>query len=287
MKKILNFKMTINIKEAWLSFKHNFWRITLTGIIFGVIYLLIHYLSQLISTKKIYIGLGGSIDKGFFLSPVFYFFALLVFPILFFILTRILLEIVDNKEKIKINSDFLKRISFRLKTYLNLLLSFIVLPIIIIIGLILFVAPGVYLTGRLFPVYYLIIDRNLNFHQALKESWKITKGIGWKLVWRLFLLGLIMISPFILMSGITSLLVKLSIKGIAGLLINILGLFLIPFLFYLFAALVVCPVVLLIMVKLFRKIENFEIKEKPDEKIAPKFLEKKEKPNYLDNIIKQ
>lgn len=284
--------MTTNIKEAWSFFKHNFWKLALVNIIFSTIYLgvdyLANYLSRVIGVKEIYIGIGGAIDSGFFISPVLSFFVLLVFPIFVFIFTKILFEIVDNKEGLRFDYNFFKKISFKLKTYLNLLVSFIVLPIIIISGLILFIVPGFYLVGRLFPVCYLIIDKNLSFFQALKESWKTTKGIGWKMVWRLLIIGLIALIPSFLKLAVL-LLTKIPFSEssswvLAGLFGVSLSLLLIP----LIASYFIYPMVSLIMVKLFREIEDFEIKEVKEEKrINPELLEKKEKPNYLDNIIKQ
>jgi len=77
--------------------------------------------------------------------------------------------------------------------------------IIVILGLILLVVPGVIAALALMFATYLVIERNLGPVDALKESVRITKGNRWKL----FLLALAMLALNIL--GAIALLVGLLI----------------------------------------------------------------------------
>jgi len=61
--------------------------------------------------------------------------------------------------------------------------------IIIFVGFLLFVIPGIIASLGLCFVPYVVIDRGAGPIDALKESWRITKGHKW----RLFLLGLALV----------------------------------------------------------------------------------------------
>jgi len=52
----------------------------------------------------------------------------------------------------------------------------------IIVGLILFIIPGIYIALKYFFVYYLIIDKDLSIKEAFKLSGEMTKGIKIKLL---------------------------------------------------------------------------------------------------------
>ncbi len=54
--------------------------------------------------------------------------------------------------------------------------------IIVLLGLILLILPGIFLGVRLQFYKYLILDENLNPVHALKRSWSITEGQVWHLI---------------------------------------------------------------------------------------------------------
>jgi len=82
--------------------------------------------------------------------------------------------------------DFNDLTNISLNQYINYLIGAIITGILAIIGFILFIVPGIYIAIRLMFLPYLIVDKNLNFNEALKESWRITEGN----VWNLFSFGM-------------------------------------------------------------------------------------------------
>jgi uncharacterized membrane protein len=58
--------------------------------------------------------------------------------------------------------------------------------LIILVGLVLFLIPGIIASLGLSFAPYIVVDRGLGPVESLKESWRITKGNKW----RIFLLGL-------------------------------------------------------------------------------------------------
>jgi uncharacterized membrane protein len=74
-------------------------------------------------------------------------------------------------------------------TIIRLLLGYLLVGIIVTIGVIFLIAPGVYLAIRFQLFAYLIVDKNLGVIESFKESWRLTEGK----VGNLFVLGLILI----------------------------------------------------------------------------------------------
>lgn len=54
--------------------------------------------------------------------------------------------------------------------------------LIVVLGLILFIVPGIILSYRLFFYDYYIVDKKMNFQDALRASWQATKGHGMHLL---------------------------------------------------------------------------------------------------------
>ena len=91
------------------------------------------------------------------------------------ITTRISLDLYDTGE-----AD-LSKISGLLPQFLPYLGGKILYGLIVLIGLILLVVPGIIVSYMLLYVGYLIIDRNLGPIEALKESKVVTDGSKWHL----------------------------------------------------------------------------------------------------------
>ena len=71
---------------------------------------------------------------------------------------------------------------------LNFIIASIIYAIIVGLGLIVFIVPGIIL-GIMFHFYsYFIVDKNMGPFEALRRSREITKGVKWDL----FLLGLVL-----------------------------------------------------------------------------------------------
>lgn len=96
--------------------------------------------------------------------------------------------------------------------YVNYIICIILSALIMSIGLILLIIPGIIWSLRLLPASYLIIDQGLEPIQAIKRSWLITK----KATWNLFLFSI----PIIVIGILTNhLLVKFGLLSFVGFLV--------------------------------------------------------------------
>jgi uncharacterized membrane protein len=77
---------------------------------------------------------------------------------------------------------------FYYKPIVNYFLTSILEGLIVVGGLFLLIIPGIFFALRLQYANYLIIDKNLGPIEAIKASWKMTKGN----VWNLFFLGILL-----------------------------------------------------------------------------------------------
>jgi uncharacterized membrane protein len=75
------------------------------------------------------------------------------------------------------------------KNYWNAVLASLLVFIIIIVGLILLIIPGIFFACKLAFTPYLVVDRKMAVMEALEESWRMTGGHAWKV----FLIGLLAI----------------------------------------------------------------------------------------------
>jgi uncharacterized membrane protein len=83
------------------------------------------------------------------------------------------------------------------KNYINVVLANLLHWGIISIGLFLLVVPGIVFACRLAFVKYLVLDRKLEPVEAVKESWRMTKGHAGKIFWMGFLVFPIVIAGLI------------------------------------------------------------------------------------------
>jgi uncharacterized membrane protein len=79
------------------------------------------------------------------------------------------------------------------QNYLNAVLANLLVAVIIGIGIVLLIVPGIIFACRLAFTPYLVVDRKMEVIEAVKESWHMTKGYGW----RVFLIGLLGFPIFI------------------------------------------------------------------------------------------
>lgn len=89
--------------------------------------------------------------------------------------------------------------------FLNYLILRVLVEILVIIGLIFLIIPGIVISIRLSMAPFLLIDKKMNPIDAIKKSWEITKGYG------LEIFAYRIVSIFIILSGIICLLVGLLI----------------------------------------------------------------------------
>jgi len=72
---------------------------------------------------------------------------------------------------------------------------------VVVVGLILFIVPGVYLSIRFMFVPILIVDKELTIKEAFNKSTLLTQGVKWKLFGLILILGLIMFPTNAIFSG--------------------------------------------------------------------------------------
>ena len=80
--------------------------------------------------------------------------------------------------------------------YLNIILANLLTIAIVVIGFIMLIIPGIIFAIKLTFVPYLVMDKNLDPVEAVKESWRMTRGYGWTIF------GMGFVSIFIIFGGI-------------------------------------------------------------------------------------
>jgi MFS family permease len=85
--------------------------------------------------------------------------------------------------------------------YLNVILANLLKSALVAMGFIFFIIPGIILICRLSFVSYLVMDKELDAIQAIEQSWKLTRGIGWTIF------GMGIFSFFIIICGLALLIV--------------------------------------------------------------------------------
>lgn len=202
-----NFPYAASLKFGWETFKANVWLFVGVLVVSG----LIGYVPQALQDME----KNGQLNLGFFvwvLVIVFWLFSQLID----LGGTKIVLNFVDGKQ-VKFSELFSQT-----HVLLKGVVAAFVYGLIVVLGLIALIIPGVYLGIRLQFFKYFVVDKSYGPIKALKESWKITRGN----VWNLFLFGLLMI-----------------LVNIGGLLVLLVGLF------------VSAPVTMMAAGYVFRKLE--------------------------------
>jgi len=78
--------------------------------------------------------------------------------------------------------------------YLNVVLAAALTGVLIVIGTIFLIVPGIIIACKLAFVPYLVVDRRMDAVEAIKKSWRMTRGYAGTI----FLIGLLAIPIFIL-----------------------------------------------------------------------------------------
>lgn len=86
-----------------------------------------------------------------------------------------------------ITPDFDMLINGFRKNYLNIVLANLLVAALVGIGVVCLFIPGIIIGCRLAFTAYLVMDRGLDPIKAAEESWRLTRGHGWKI----FLMGLV------------------------------------------------------------------------------------------------
>ena len=260
MKKELNFSFGKNIKESWHLYKRNFWDLLIINIILVAVLYAVNLLDKSkVGTSSVEIFNLNNFSLNFSLPQSIV--SLVVFSFLVSFILKFSLDIVE-KEKIRLFSREIKNLIPSFKVYLNALLAIVICSIIMGVGMILLIVPGLYLMGRLFPVFYLIIDKKINVFKAIKMSWEITRKTGWYLFWKQVQVILFSFIPFLL---IVFVLITIFPVFFAESFF-IIGLFLVPLITliaYIISALLNAPIGMIVLAKLYSEIVREEEKMEP------------------------
>lgn len=109
-------------------------------------------------------------------------------------ITRALLSIATIKVALLIHDD--KKVTWEdiresFERFPSYVVGTLVYGLIVVLGLILFILPGIYLAIRLQYVPYLIIDKNMRPLDAISESYAITQGNTFNLAFLGVVIGVI------------------------------------------------------------------------------------------------
>lgn len=75
------------------------------------------------------------------------------------------------------------------RNYWNAVLANLLVDIIVLVGFILLIVPGIVFACKLAFVHYLVVDQKMGVIEAVKGSWRMTNGHAWQV----FLIGLLAI----------------------------------------------------------------------------------------------
>jgi len=274
MKKELNFSFGKNIKESWHLYKRNFWDLLIINIILVAVLYAVNLLDKSkVGTSSVEIFNLNNFSLNFSLPQSIV--SLVVFSFLVSFILKFSLDIVE-KEKIRLFSREIKNLIPSFKVYLNALLAIVICSIIMGVGMILLIIPGLYLMGRLFPVFYLIVDKKINVFKAIKMSWEITRKTGWYLFWKQVQVILFSLIPFLLI--VLVLITIFSVSFVKSFFIT--GLFLVPIITliaYIISALLNAPIGMILLAKLYSEMVS------EGERLEPAKQEVEE--SFVDQIV--
>lgn len=188
-KNIKHKNQTFSIKEAikfgWEKTK-KYWLHVIT---FNIIYFVIVFgMSTIVSTLGF-----DEVDPNVPLLLLGQILIAIITYILIYNLTKIYLNMSHNRHyKIK---DLLKADTHILKNALRLFAVMILLSFATMLGLLLFIIPGIIIAIRFSMAYLILVEKDVDIIQAFRLSWRMTKDNVWKM------LGLSLISFAIIIVG--------------------------------------------------------------------------------------
>ena len=95
---------------------------------------------------------------------------------------------VARNEKVEVKDMF-----FFTKNFWNTVFAYFLTDVIIVVGCLFCLVPGIILACKLAFVSYLVVDKRMDAVEAIKESWRMTKGHSYTV----FVIGLLAIFIYI------------------------------------------------------------------------------------------
>ena len=83
------------------------------------------------------------------------------------------------------------------KNYWNAVIANIVVGVIVGLGIVMLIVPGIIFACRLAFVPFLVVDREMDVMDALRVSWDMTRGYGWQIFFMGFLAFFVFIGGII------------------------------------------------------------------------------------------
>jgi hypothetical protein len=65
------------------------------------------------------------------------------------------------------------------KNYFKIIVNFVSYFVVVLLGALCFILPGIYLGVRLFPVLFLSVEEEIGLDEAFKKAWSLTDGNFW------------------------------------------------------------------------------------------------------------
>ena len=135
---------------------------------------------------------GGGITTGGAAIVTIFFaaYGLLVYPVIHYGAQQMLLKYMrDERVDIREVVDGFKT------NYLSIVLANLLVFVIVGIGIVLLVVPGIVFACRLSFVPYLVMDKGMDPATAIEKSWTMTRGYGWRIF------GMYLIAFFLVLCG--------------------------------------------------------------------------------------
>ena len=172
----------IGVGSSYSNGWRRLWKHFLVLFLIGIIYVLISSVSSVFDPDLI-VGLGG----GYGVAAAAGIFSLaygilLTGPIGYGVSFAYLKAARDDPLDIKDMFEVFRN-------YWNAVLASLLVGVIIGIGFVLLIVPGIIFACKLAFTPYLVVDRKMQVIEAVKESWRMTGGHAWKV----FLIGLLSI----------------------------------------------------------------------------------------------
>ncbi|MGJ3249459.1 MAG: hypothetical protein ACFE0I_25735 [Elainellaceae cyanobacterium] len=79
-----------------------------------------------------------------------------------------------------------------------------IVGVILVLGFILLIIPGIYLSVRLSFVFYAVMIENQSAFNAIQRSWQLTQGHWWLLFWSFFLIAIVLTIPVLILTLLTA-----------------------------------------------------------------------------------
>lgn len=168
-----NFKISESLQYGIKATIANFW------VLFSVLVLLFG------------VGWVNTIFNGLDLYWVYVTLLTLLSVFLSAFLLRVILNIFDNKK------NKFEEVAEIFPKLFRFILASIIYQGIVLIGLILFIVPGIIMIVKFQFTPYLIIDKDLELGEAFRKSNELASGVQWKLFWFMIVGIAVSLSGFI------------------------------------------------------------------------------------------